>query len=340
MRVLNADGTPFKLQDDEVRLSTYWTKRLKNELGYEVDITTLTALVKKVSEQKFYTLPFADYVPVVVGQGAFNESLLTYLTNSLAGDFEAGNINTGGDNDNLESADAGVSSQTIKIINWAKRIGWTVFELKLAQQSGNWSLIEAKEKSRKQNWDLGLQAVAMLGSKSNSAVKGLLSLTGVLTNTTLITKAISSMTAAELKTFVRQIVGVYRANNNYTAMPTHFAMPESDFNGCATPSSADFPLKSVLDILLETFKTVTQNPNFIIKPLAYGEASVNTAWGINKQRYALYNYDDTSINMNIPVDYTNTLANSLNGFNFQNAAYGQYTGVQALRPKEIVYFQY
>lgn len=338
MRLVN--GVPVQLDDNAGERAAYWTKRLTNELGFVADITTLTAIVKTISEQKFYTLPFADYIPLVMGQGAFNESLLTYKTSSLGGDFESGIINTGGNSDNLDEADAGVESQTIKIINWAKRIGWSIFELRLAQQSGNWSLIEAKESARKKNWDLGLQEIAILGSKTNSAVKGLLTQAGVAINTTLITKAISSMTADELKTFVRQVIGVYRVNCNYTAMPSNFSIPETDFNGLASPSSAAFPIKGTLDILQETFKTVTQNPNFQVKPLAYAESSVNTAWGLNKQRYALYNKDVTSMNMNLPVDYTNTLANTLNGFNFQNVAYGQFTGVQMLRPKEMIYFQY
>jgi hypothetical protein len=44
--------------------------------------------------------------------------------------------------------------------------------------------------------------------------------------------------------------------------------------------------------------------------------------------------------MDIPVDYTNTLANSLDNFNFQNVGYGQFTGVQTYRPLELLYFSY
>jgi hypothetical protein len=54
--------------------------------------------------------------------------------------------------------------------------------------------------------------------------------------------------------------------------------------------------------------------------------------------YTLLNYDEEALRMDIPVDYTNTLANSLDNFNFQNVAYGQFTGVVAYRPLEIFQF--
>lgn len=340
MKILNADGSPYELEKHEIKQAKYWERKIKNALGYEIDITTLTTIVKKVSEQKFYNVPFADYVPVIVGQGAWSSNLTTYLSYDVGGDFEGGNINTGGQNGRLAEADAAVDSLNIKVINWAKAIGWSIFDLQLAAKSGNWDLVSAKEKARKRNWDLGLQAVAFLGSKTNAAVKGLLTQTGVTVNTTLITKAISSMTPDELKTFVRSILGVYRTNCNFSAWPTHFEIPETDYNGLASPSSASFPIKSAIAVLRETFIEITMNKGFQILPSAYGEASINTAYGVNKQRYALYNYEEESLAMNIPVDYTATLANSLDNFMFQNAAYGQYTGVLALRPKEMIYFDY
>jgi hypothetical protein len=54
--------------------------------------------------------------------------------------------------------------------------------------------------------------------------------------------------------------------------------------------------------------------------------------------YVLLNYDEEALRMDIPLDYTNTLANSLDNFSFQNAGYGQFTGVLAYRPLELLYF--
>ena len=67
---------------------------------------------------------------------------------------------------------------------------------------------------------------------------------------------------------------------------------------------------------------------------AYASKAVN---GV-KNIYALYNKSEDALRMNIPVDYTNTMANSTNGFQFENTAYGQFTGVTVIRPKEMIYF--
>ena len=42
--------------------------------------------------------------------------------------------------------------------------------------------------------------------------------------------------------------------------------------------------------------------------------------------------------MNIPLDYVTTQFNTLDNFNFQNVAYGQYTGTTIFRPLEVLYF--
>ena len=87
----------------------------------------------------------------------------------------------------------------------------------------------------------------------------------------------------------------------------------------------------------EAFKLITRNAAFKILPLAYGDAAYST---LGVQKYALYNSEEESIRMDIPVDYTNTLANSIDNFSFQNVGYGQFTGVLAYRPAEMLYFQY
>jgi hypothetical protein len=226
----------------------------------------------------------------------------------------------------------------VKIRNWAKESNWNVFEIEQASKSGNWDVVSSKLKARKRNWDLGIQKIAFLGSATDASVKGLLTQAGVTINAARITKAISSMTTTELKTFVSGVLADYRINASFTAMPSHFVMPETDFLGIAGPSSADFPLKSVKAVLEETFATMTGRPGFKILPLAYAD-SINSGLGV--QRYALYNGEDAeSLRMDIPVDFNATVANTINGFSFQNVAYGQYTGAFSYRPKEMLYFQY
>lgn len=340
-RILNAKGEPIVLNAME-RHQANWLQRhivdrFGNQLGYEIPVTTLTTISKKISEQTFYQIAFADYLPVVVGQGAWSSNITTYRQFVMGDEFETGLIDLGGQNDRLATADAGIDSLTVPVKNWAKEIGWTIPELQEAAKSGNWDLISAKEEARKTNWDLGLQRIAFLGIPGISSVLGLLTQSSVNTNLSVITKYIYSMTTAELKTLCATLIQAYRSNCNYTAWPTAFVIPEADYNGLAAQSSPDFPIKSILQVLEESLQIITRNKNFKILPLVYAQADKNaSAYNI----YTLLNYNEKSVRMDIPVDYTNTLANSVNNFQFQNAGYGQFTGVLAYKPLEMLYFKW
>lgn len=351
--ILNSKGEPIKLTAVEKYNVTWMSNQLRaqygehpntpmlNSLGYEVAITTLTTITKKITEQKFFQIAPADFLPVRVGEGTWSTNLTTYRSFDAADAFETGIINTGGQNSRLATADAAVDALNIKVFPWAKSIGWSIFDLEFAAKSGNWDLVSAKEKSRKRNWDLGIQRIAFLGATGLNGVGGsclgLLNQGGVTVNTTVITQPISAMSTTDLKQFCVQVVEAYRANCNRTAFPTHFIVPESDYNGMAGQASAQFPMKSVLQLLEEMFQTICRNKAFKILPLAYADAAYS---GLSVQQYVLLNYDEESVRMDLPLDYTSTLANSLDNFSFQNAGYGQFTGVLAYRPLEMLYFQY
>lgn len=354
--IRNEKGEAVRLSEIEVQNARFWgrhlhnmfgSKHFKNSLGYEVAITTLTTIVKRVSEQKFYQIAPADYIPVRVGEGTWSSNLVTYRSFEMSDIFESGIVNLAGQNARLSSPDAGVDALTINVYNWAKSIGWSIFELEQAAKSGNWDIVSAKEKSRKKSWDLGVQKIAFLGAQglngSGGQCLGLLNQSGITFNTSLITKAISTMTYTELATLQQQLIQAYRLNCNYTAYPTHFVMPESDYNGLAAQSSPQFPLKSTLQLMEEMFQVMTNNSNFKILPLIYASAA-NAGGALPSSAatsiYALLNYDEESIRMDIPLDYTNTLANSVDNFSFQNVGYGQFTGVLAYRPLELLYLGY
>jgi len=314
-----------------------------NATGFQIAIDTLTYIKKQVTTQKFYEVPVADFVPVDVGDGAFSQALLTNLTFSNSDDFEKGNIRSGESGARLAQADASIASKTIKVINWAKEIGYTIFDIQQALYANNWDIIEAKHRSRMKNWQLGLQEIGFLGSKVDDGVLGLLTQTAVNTNTSLITAPLSGLNAADFNNFVASLISTYFANTNSTAMPTHFVIPYSDFLGLQTltPGTVGtYPLPKI-EYLLMAFKAATRNPGFHILPLAYADAANNLALrSINKNIYTLYRYDRESIRMDIPVDYTTTQPNSMNNFSFNDVAYGQYTGVGVYRNLELMYFEY
>lgn len=339
--ICNDAGEPIVLTKEEKHfvnlLQRQIDERWCNSLGYAIPIDTLTTILKKVSEQRFFDIAFADYVPVKVGEGAWSRQLTTYQAFILGDDFATGILDTGADSTRLASADAGVQAINTAVANWAKEINWNVFDLEQAAMSGNWDLITQKEQARKKNWDLGVQKVAFLGlSGDGTNFPGLLTQSGVTVDTTTLTQPISSLSTVDFKNFCAAILNVYRANCSRTAWPSRFIIPESDFLGMAAPTSAEFPLKSVLQVLEETFAVMTKRPDFKILPCAYGDNAYN---GQSYNEYCLLNYDETSVRMNLPVDYTNTLANSVNNFGFQNVGYGQFTGVTAIRPAEMYYLR-
>lgn len=335
------DAGEFIVLNDREEAVVNHNQQIINSLGYEVNLTSLTAISKRITEQKFFQIAPADYMPVVVGENTWSTEILTYRSYALGGDFEAGIVNTGADNARFARADAGVDSITVPVTNWVKEIGWSIFDLQMASRSGNWDLVTAKEKARKTNWDLGIQRTAFLGLVGNPGVYGLLTQPDVTANTSRITQYISTMNAAAFNTLLAGIIGDYQTNCAFTAMPTHFIMPQIDYNGLASFPDSTYPLRTKLDILLEAFKLITMNKDFEIRPVAYADEVNNaTVSGLNKNRYTLLRKDPESLRMDIPLDYTNTMANTVNGMQYQNTGYGQFTGAKAYRPLEMLYFDF
>lgn len=336
---LNAKGEKVTLNAKEEAVAKaleYQNAEMLNALGIDIPITTLTTVIKSISEQKFYQIAPADYVPVVVGEGSFGTDLLKYLSFQTGSDFEEGIIKTATANSKLAQVDAGVEGIRIPIVNWAKGLNWNLLEVQQAAKTGNWDLITSKEKSRKKNWDLGIQRVTFLGSNVVPNVYGLLNQPNVSSNLTVITKSISSMSTSEYVNFISAIYAAYREHSSFTAEPTTFVLPENDYNGLATPLNTTYPTTSKLEYLERAFKLVV-GKDVKIKKLAYANKNQS---GLGVDRYVLLNEDADTLALNIPVDYTATLANSINGFNWENAAYGQFTGVKVYRPKEVLYFDF
>lgn len=346
LKVVNSKGERIVLNAHEQRIADYNQKKC-NALGYEVNMTSLSSVMKLISQQKFFEIFPADYFAVRAGEGAWSSNLLTYRDFAMAGTFEEGLLNLGSNNARLATADSGIDALTIQVQNWGKNISYSIMELQIASKSGNWDLISSKERARKRNWDLGIQKVAFLGAQGLNGVGGtclgLLNQAGITTNTTIITQPISSLPPSavlplpSLQQFSTQIVEAYRSNSNRTCYPNRFVVPESDYNGMAAQTSPSFPMLSILELLEKMFKVICKDPGFKILPLAYADAAYNN---LGVQKYVLLRYDEESLRMDIPVPYQNTLANSLDNFMFQNVGYGQFTGALAYRPLEMMYFQY
>lgn len=304
-----------------------------NSEGYQQLITTLTDVNAEVSKQKFYEIAFADYVPTIIGKGAFKKSILNYKTFQTGEGFEAGLMNNGANRQGLAQTSVAVEGQTQVIHAYAKGIEWDIFELEEAMQAGElFSLIEAKEEARKMEWDLGLQKSAFLGITGGA---GLLNQAGATIDNVTIPKFISSMTDTEFAALTAAIYEAYRSNCFRTAKPSVFAIPEKDFNGLGQYPNPAQPFKTKLELLRELFVGLTGNKDFKILPCSYGDKE--NFDGVNN-RYALLNYDPRSVKFDIPLNYTATSAGTLDGFTWANAAYGQFSDVALLREREVLYF--
>ena len=342
--ITNDKGDPIILNAQIQRQCDFQENYFRNALGVDIPITTMTTITKKVTMQKFFTVPGGPiaYLPMREGQGAWSDQLLTYVQMMIADNMETGWVDMGSSGPRLAEVNTGVQGVFAPTKVWAKQLTWTIAQVEAAAKAGNWNLIESLEKARKKNYDLGIQRLAFLGARGANGTTGnffgLLNQPATLVNvnTTLITGLINAMNTTAFQTFVAGLLQAYRVNNNYTAYPTHFIIPEDDYNGLQAPVSPTFANISFFNYLETAMKAGI--PGFQkILPCAYAIPANNPA---GKHIYTLLNYDEESLRMDVPVGYTTTVANSLNGFQLQNVGYCQVTGVVPYRPAEMLYFQF
>ena len=179
--------------------------------------------------------------------------------------------------------------------------------------------------------------MAFLGHPDGT-ITGLLNDGAVNINTSLITVSISSMTETQFSALIKGLLAAYWSNSSRTSMPDTFAIPSDDYMGLADPVSNTYPNVDKLTYLTQALQKMTMNPNFKILPLAYADSETNTSRGITKNRYSLYKNNEDTMKMSIPVDFTMLEADTSNKINWQQAAYGQYSGLLVNRKREVLYF--
>jgi hypothetical protein len=318
-------------------------KQFFNSLGALQTVSTLTAILPTIIQQKYYTVPVADYVDVEVGTGnPFSATLFNWSTGIKGGDFESGLINMASNDSNKVGDDIFVEPITRKVIGWKKDVTYNIIqEGTFAAGTQNMDLIQAKYQARKKEYDLGIQKTAFFGLTSNTTdFAGLLNLSTVNINTTLITKKLSEMTAAEFNAVLGGLIPDYMNNCNYTAVPNRLLIPASDYYALTTFTSETFPLpgSTRLEVLQNALKAATGQGDFKVLPLAYADQTRNASiTGLNKNRYVLYKKAPDTVIMNVPLYFTVTLPGTANSFDYTSAAYSRFTGVNAFRPLEIRY---
>lgn len=322
-------------------MAKFELKRINNAaavdtLGFEKLITTQTEIVAGVIQTKYYELlgqSLSDFIPFDVGRGAYSTNIFQYTAAYVGSPFETGIVQPStGLGINAKSS---IQIDGISVKNNYWRMDYEVSHEIIEMGKVNaqaFSIIEENEKARKKVFDLGMQKVVFLGLPDNG-IEGLLNLSDVTVNTSLFPVKLASMTVAQLQTLASTFLSTYLSNNNSTAMPNRLCVPTSDFVALGVPSNPEFPLKTKRDILEEAFRQGGA-VDFKIVHTTYNETAASDG---EHARYVLYRHDADSIRMYIPKPYTPWALYPMNGVDFISVAEAQFSGVVAIRPKEILY---
>ncbi len=340
--VVNREGEIWSPQGIVGHADSKKSVEYLNSIGANQAITTMTSILPTIIEEVYYEMPLADMVDIEVGQGnPFSATLFNWTTAIKGGDFESGLINTAKNRADAYSDDIAVEPTERHVIGWKKDVNYNIFEEgTFAQGTQNLDYAQQKYKARKKQYDLGIQDTVNFGLKADVAkYPGLLTQQGVTSNATLINKKLSEMNATEFNAVIAGLLPAYMKECAYTATPNVFMIPADDFYGLSSQMSAEFPVKTKLEVLQDALKAATGNGNFKVIPNAYccKEHNAHIA-SLNKDRYVLYKKAPDHVIMNIPLDFTVTLPGTVNGFDYTSAAYSRFTGVKLFRDKTMLYF--
>ena len=314
-------------------------------LGWDYALRTTSFLRTSLVEQKFYTVAPADFMTVEVGEGAWLEEIVQNRQVIAAGDFETGLINVAAQQAESPEIQLGISPKKYPIATWAFGYQYSLPELKKAVATNNWDIPNSCTKALKTIWDLGIQKMAFLGSRAQSSANpfyGLLTLPDPTVDTTTLTTAIKDMDVNEFMAFAEAILGVFFKNTNYTVLPDRMVIPTDDYLGLGGAVSPTFPIAdgSKIIYLERTLKQLSGNADFKIIPLAYAMAANNAGYvstnGTN--RTVLYKNDPDVVRIGIPANFATTNPSTNDNFYFKGKGFGQFTGVQNYREREIMYF--
>lgn len=310
--------------------------KLFNDAGYgDIDVTLLTIIEREIAQQKFYKIDPEKFIPMDHTQGGFAD-YITVLRNYITAEGDIAGWTRGVDNDNARRGQDGVKLESValKVHNLAKMVSYSLFEIRQAQQTGRWNIVTEKERARKIDYDLSVQRALLLGDEDH---KGLLNQTDVNTNTTLLTKKISTMTAVEFKAFLASLLPTYYTATEMTALPDTLVIAPSDFLGLGVAVDEQYPVFTTMKQRLEdVFKEMTGNPNAQILPLAYCEPNFHNG----NYKYALYRKDFDTLRAYEPFGYNVVQGATVDGMNYQNTAWARLSDVFVNRPKEVVYLSF
>ena len=308
-----------------------------NPIGLEQNLTTLTQLLANVQRQKFYTLngqALTDFIPIEMGTGAYAKQFTQFAVAQVGDSFETGIVQAGNGINRDANVDIAVDTISIRNNFWRMKYQATNEIVRMAQvNQETFSYIEELERARLKTYQLGLQKIAFKGT-DDGLNEGLLNLSGVTVNTTLLPANFATMSTAQLNNFVTTAMSTYFALTNSTVFPNTMVIPTSDLAGLATYISSAYPVGETRKEFLErAFKAAGAPQDFKILHTVYNQ----TAGTNGGARYVLYNRDADTLSMYIPRPYTPYPLYPVGALDMISDAEAQFTGVWAKRPQEILY---
>lgn len=304
-----------------------------NNYGLDQRITTLTRIIKDVQRTKFYTVDVADFVPVEVGTGAYSKDLTQYAVAQVGAGFKAGICQPGHGLNKDANVDIVIDSINIRNNYWRTKYNATKEIIEMGKANAvPFSLIEERERARLKEWQLGIQEVAFIGL-GDGVVNGLLNQDNVTINTSLMPASFKDMTIAQLQNFASAAIYTYFANTNATVFPNRMVIPTADMGALGTPINPQYPIGTRKQYLEDAFRQAGCPADFKILHTVYN----NDAGVGGTGRYVLYNKDPDALTMYIPKPYTPYPLYPTGSLDMVSDAEGQFTGVFAKRPQEILY---
>lgn len=320
------------------------------QFGANFNIPALAQLSSEYIKQKFYMVEdLQSFCPIDMGQNPFAPTRIFPKVFYGIQNPEAGLIspvNKGQYNE----VETGVDSVSIDREFWGEQISYNFLQqsqLSFLGASG-FDYVTTKLDALSTDYDLFVRKIMFYGfSKKDNT--GLLTSTEVTTNTSLITKPISTMTYTEIDAFVQAVIGVYQTNQKLGEFPDTFFMPQSDYTGLQALVSPQYGLGSgtKLMYLKMAFETATNNPNFRIITNFYAQksfaanaifAKANGSAPISYDRYMLYKSQKDRLIFDMPIPLTMLGTGTLNNLDYIQLGYAQVGKVFFKRPADAIYF--
>lgn len=311
-----------------------------NDLGYDQIITTLSAVETRVARQKNIEYGIEEAIDVIEGIGAWKEQGVYFKSYANGGDtLDSWRIDQAQMGATKSQATASLSKETYPLMFLAKMCAYTRVELEQAAASGIWNAIEEKSWARRREFDLRFAELVYKGT-ADGIYHGLLTLPGVHTETdTVIQSRLCDMTDANFDAAIKNMFSLSYTTADYTAKPNRLLIPELDRIGlAATWSSYGTGFAqgiTRLQRLEEAFRNYTGDANAKVIGTNFANAALNG--GV--ETYAMYRKDPFELKIEMPVPYGIYPGASVDGFNFQDTALAQVSGVVSKYEKQFVYFK-